>query len=149
MDACWISISELPIVSAITQIYDPASNSWTPADPLSQPRYANILVLLPDGQVMAVGGAHEYDYPVNYPNSHPWISSSFDLEIEIYDPLSDHWHVAGELPQPVTYAAAAFLPDGRLWVTGGGAGHAIATAWAETWLIKPTFLDQAEPTGTP
>jgi hypothetical protein len=144
-----LSISDHPIASTNTEIYDPASNTWTSAGSLAQPRFAHLLALLPDGQVMTVGGAHEYDYPIGYPNSHPWTASSFVQEIETYDPLSDHWYINGELPQPVTYAAAAFLPDGRLWVTGGGAGHAIVTAWAETWLIKTTFLVHDQSIGTP
>ena len=94
-------------------------------------------MLLPNGQAIALGGAREYDFPENYPNGHPWTISSFIKEIEIYDPQSDRWHIAGELPQPLTYCAAAFLPDGALWVTGGGAGHAVSPAWAETWVIRP------------
>jgi hypothetical protein len=38
---------------------------------------------------------------------------------------------------PVAYTADVFLPDGRLWVTGGGAGSDTAKAWAYTWLITP------------
>jgi N-acetylneuraminic acid mutarotase len=124
-----LSISGAPIPSASTEIYDPATNAWTAAASLSQPRYAHSLELLPDGQVLAVGGAREYD------NS--WSADSFVQEIESYDLQSDRWSIVGWLPLPVTYAAAVFLPDGRLWVTGGGAGHAIATAWAITWLITP------------
>ena len=130
-------VSAYPVALASTEIFDPASSTWTSAASLAQPRHAFTLGLLPDGQLMAVGGAHEYDYPVNYPDSHPWTASSFVRKIETYDPRSDRWRVAGELPQPVTYGAAVFLPDGRLWLTGGGAGHALAPAWAETWLISP------------
>jgi DNA-binding CsgD family transcriptional regulator/N-acetylneuraminic acid mutarotase len=128
--------SENPMASANCAIYNPATNEWSAVAALAQPRFANLLVLLPKGQVMAVGGAKEYDYPQNHPGGSPWTISSFVREIEIYDPKLDAWHVGGEMPQPVTYAAAAWLPDGRLWVTGGGAGHAVATAWAETWMIR-------------
>jgi N-acetylneuraminic acid mutarotase len=123
-----LNISDDPIAFAGAEIYDPATYTWTAAASLSQPRYAYNLVLLPQGQVLAVGGANNYD--------NPWTESSFVRDIEIYDPRSDRWFIAGKLPLPATYAADAFLPDGRLWVTGGGAGHAIVTAWSQTWLIR-------------
>jgi N-acetylneuraminic acid mutarotase len=132
-----LDLSDTPEPMANTEIYDPATNTWTAATSLAQPRYAHSLDLLPDGQVLIVGGAHEYDYPSGYPNQNPWSTTSFVQEIESYDPQTDRWNNVGWLPQPVTYAAAVFLPDGRLWVTGGGAGHAITTAWANTWLITP------------
>jgi N-acetylneuraminic acid mutarotase len=140
-----LDISDYPIASTSTEIYDPATNTWTAAASLSQPRYAHIVALLPDGQVLAVGGAREYDYPYNYPYGHPWTAFSFIRNIESYDSRSDCWHIAGELPQPLTYAAAAFLPDGRLWMTGGGASHDIATAWADTWLIASMPTPSKQP----
>ena len=125
-----LNTSADPAALSSAEIYDPATYTWTAAASLSQPRYAHMLALFPDGQVLAVGGAREYDYP-----GHRWTAFSFIQDIERYDPGSDRWFIASKLPLPETYAAAAFLPDGRLWVTGGGAGHAIATAWADTWLI--------------
>jgi N-acetylneuraminic acid mutarotase len=122
--------SENPQISAQVQIYDPASNTWTSAASLSQPRVAHILELPPDDQVLAIGGAREYDYPY----SRPWTEASFVRLIERYDPIADRWSIAGELPQPLAYAALAWLPDGRLWLTGGNAARG---AWADTWLISP------------
>jgi len=132
-----LTISDYPIASSTTQIYDPVSNTWNSAAPLSQPLYAFTLATFPGEKVLAIGGAKEYDYPVNYPDSHPWNESSFNLKIEAYDSNFDCWTIVGEMPQPVTYGAAALLPDGRLWLTGGGAGQAISPAWAETWKISP------------
>jgi hypothetical protein len=128
-----LTIGENPVILADVEIYNPASNTWSAAAPLMQPRYAFLLALLPDSQPMAVGGARNYDHPYNV----PWTAASFIREIECFTPLLKRWYVAGELPQPITYAAAEYLPDGRLWLTGGGAGHAVATAWAETWILTP------------
>ncbi|HSQ16658.1 MAG TPA: kelch repeat-containing protein [Anaerolineales bacterium] len=132
-----INISDYPIALTSTEIYTPETNTWTAAAPLAQPRYGHILAVLPDGQVLAVGGAREYDYPVGHPGGHPWTAESFVLSINVYDPRSDIWITAGELPQGTTHAAAVFLPDGRLWVTGGGAGGDSSKAWANTWVIMP------------
>ena len=128
-----------PNATTSTEVYSPETNTWTAAASLSQPRYAHMLVLLPNGQVLIVGGAREYDYPIGHPNGNPWTTASFINDIEIYDPSSNSWYIAGELLLPETYAAAAFLPDGRLWLTGGGASHDLATAWAFTWFITPIY----------
>jgi hypothetical protein len=114
-------------MSASAEIYDPDSNTWTAVASLSQARYLFVLALLPDDQVLAVGGARDYD--------NVWNDPSFVHEIEIYDPAADRWHIAGELPRPGANAAAALLPDGRLWVTGGQAGRSGSTFWSDTWLI--------------
>ena len=134
-----INISDNPITVTSVELYDPETNTWTAAAPLAQPRFGHLLALLPDGRVMAIGGAWEYDYPVGHPGGHPWTVGSFVLSIDVYDPRSDTWITAGELPQGTAHAAAVFLPDGRLWVTGGGAGSDSAKAWTNTWEISWTM----------
>jgi N-acetylneuraminic acid mutarotase len=125
-----------PVALATAEIYDPRTNTWTEAGMLAQPRYAYSLVMLSDGQVLALGGAHSYDYPVGYPGGNPWTADSFVRQLEVYDPGANRWYTAGELQQPQAYAGTVWLPDGRLWVTGGGAGSDMAKAWAETWLLS-------------
>ena len=115
------------------EIYNPASNSWSEAAGLAQPRYGHALQLLADGQVIVLGGARAYDYT----GSNPWTQASFVRAIQSYNPLTDRWTQVGELQQPEAYAATVLLPDGRLWVTGGGAGADLAKAWADTWLLAP------------
>lgn len=113
-----------PKIWASTEIYDPASNTWTAAANLAQARYTHALALLPDGQVLAVGGARDADYL--------WNANSFVREIERYDPVANAWRTVGALPQPRAAAAAALLPDGRLWLTGGRTATA---SLSDTWLI--------------
>jgi DNA-binding CsgD family transcriptional regulator/N-acetylneuraminic acid mutarotase len=127
-----INNSPNPVVSGVAEIYDPASNTWTLAASLTQPRYGHRLALLPDGQVLAVGGAHEYDHP-----DRPWTADSFSKWIECYDPAADRWYTAAELPLPVVSAAVVLLPENRLWLTGGGADSGSAKAWAKTWVLSP------------
>ena len=127
-----INISDTPITLGNTEIYDPATNLWTTAASLSQPRYGHLLALLPDGQVAAVGGARIYEF-----SSAPSTADTYALTIELYDPQTDRWTSAAELPLPITYAEIVTLPDSRLWVTGGGAGWDSAKAWADTWLLTP------------
>ena len=121
-------------ISTSAEIYDPASNLWTAAAALAEARYAYVLALLPNGQALAVGGARDYDCC--------WTEGSFVRTIEVYNPLANQWRAAGELPRPGAYAAAALLPNGRLWVAGGQAGQSGATFWFYTWLISahPVYL---------
>ena len=126
-----------PVALASAEWFDPATNAWTPAAPLAEPRYAHSLLLLPDGQVLAVGGAREYDYPSGHAAGSPWKTDSFILPVECYEPESDHWYSAGGLPLPETYAGITPLTDGRFLLTGGGVGHAGASAWEYTWLLEP------------
>ena len=123
-----------PVPLGSTEIYNPATNTWSRAASLSQPRYAHLLALLPDGQVAAVGGARVYEFA-----SAPSTAETYALAIELYDPETDRWVSAAELPLPITYAEVVSLSDGRLWVTGGGAGEDSAKAWANTWVILPVI----------
>lgn len=132
--------SENPAALASAEIYDPSTNTWIEAGALSQPRYAHSLVLLADGQVMALGGARAYNFTAGSPWGSPWTAESFVSELEVYNPAANRWYKAGELQQLEAYAATAWLSDGRLWVTGGGAGSDMAKAWAETWLLSFTKL---------
>jgi N-acetylneuraminic acid mutarotase len=114
----------VPKISASAEIYDPAANAWTATSDLSQERYQHVLVLLADDQVLAVGGARNYE--------NRWTGSSFVREIERFDPVTGHWSSVGNLPRPTANAAATLLPDGRGWVTGG---RYMETYWSDTWLI--------------
>lgn len=112
---------------ANAEIYDPASNIWSAATSLSEARYAYVLTLLPNGLVLAVGGTRDYDGN--------WSEGSFVREVEVYDPRANDWQIAGEIPQPGAFAAAALFHDDRLWVTGGYADPAGATILQATWII--------------
>jgi N-acetylneuraminic acid mutarotase len=111
---------------ASTEIYDPNTNTWAAAPDLAQGRHDFDLVLLSDGQVLAVGGARDWD---SY-----WTSNSFVREIELYDPARSEWRIVGELPQPRAGATATLLPDGRVWVAGGRTTDD-RPYLSDTWLI--------------
>ena len=115
-----------PKISTSAEIYDPISNTWTVAADLAQARYSydDDLVLLPGGQVLAVGGARDWY----------WTGNSFVREIERYDPAANEWRTVGELPRPRAEASATLLPDGRVWLAGG---RTDTTYFSDTWLIGP------------
>jgi N-acetylneuraminic acid mutarotase len=110
-------------MAAGTEIFDPASNTWSVAGSLAHPRYGHALVLLRDGNVLAVGGAHTYG---------TWDRNSFPHEMELYDPAANQWSMIGEIPFPRFNAVAILLPNGRVWLTGG---QFLDNYLADTWII--------------
>lgn len=110
--------------STSAEVYDPTSNEWTAVANLSQGRHGFSLILLPNNQVLAVGGANKWDCC--------WTYDSFPREIEVYDPTNNLWSTIGELPYPMVHATATLLPDGRVWVAGGRTDTIFLS---NTWLI--------------
>ena len=47
---------------------------------------------LKDGRILAIGGAHDAECCLT--------ENSYIREIEFYDPSTQLWNIAGELPQP-------------------------------------------------
>ena len=117
---------------ANAEIYDPASNIWSKTDALSEARFAYALIMLPNGQVLAVGGTRDHDSN--------WNAGSFVSEVEVYDPNANEWQTVGEIPQPGASAAVALFHDGRLWVTGGYTGPSSENISQATWVIAPIHL---------
>jgi hypothetical protein len=115
-----------PPISASAQIYDPATKAWTAAADLAQARFLHELVLLPSGQVLAIGGARVWDTF--------WTGNSFVREIELYDPARNEWRILGQLPEPRALATATLLPDGYVWLAGG---RNDTTFFSDSWLVGP------------
>lgn len=117
------------LMTTSVEIYNPVTNTWRAAAPLTEARYAFVLTLLPNGTVLAIGGAREWD---SY-----WTDNSFVREIEMYDPRKNQWQILDELPQPRAYATGTLLPDGSVWIAGGQFGPSGANFPPDTWLIVP------------
>jgi N-acetylneuraminic acid mutarotase len=126
-----MTLDNEPVRSMMTsvEIFNPATNSWTAAADLSQARYAHVLVLLPNGLILVMGGARDYDCC--------WTENSFVREIEVYHPAVNRWHTAGEFLRPAIFAVGTVLPDDRVWITGGQGTSTGSASWQDTWLINP------------
>ncbi|MGZ6268344.1 MAG: Kelch repeat-containing protein [Candidatus Limnocylindrales bacterium] len=101
---------------ASAEIYDPASNVWTPTGSLNDARGSLVMAALPDGRLLAVAGVD--------PSYHVLAST------EIYGSKLGTWQRTGKLPVALERPAIGTLPDGRVVVAGGavdaGAGNVTA-----------------------
>ena len=83
------------------EIYDPATDRWTPTGSLTDAAAAGTAYSLPDGRVLAVG--------------HDWVAEPV---AEVYDPRRGTWAAAGRLVRPQG-STSVVLMDGSLLVVGG------------------------------
>jgi N-acetylneuraminic acid mutarotase len=107
--------------TAVSEIYDPASNSWTTTGSLSAARALHTAVLLKTGKVLAVGG---YAGTIN--------------SCELYDPSKGTWSNAASTNVARYQNTTTLLPDGKVLVTGGGSRYPANSAeiydpTANTW----------------
>ncbi|MFO0759388.1 MAG: kelch repeat-containing protein [Byssovorax sp.] len=88
------------------EVYNPASNTWSPAGHMGVMRYGHCSVRLPSGKVLVLGGIT--------PSFHPNAALA-----ELYDPATNTWSSAGFTTGMKRSCDAVLLNDGRALVVGG------------------------------
>src|SRR5262245_60662005 len=78
---------------------------------LTTARQSHTATLLPDGRVLAAGGADVSD-----------AGSATETSAELFDPASGTWTVTGSLTDGRSSHTATLLPDGRVLVAAGWFG---------------------------
>src|SRR5207249_11438090 len=86
-----------------TELFDPATGTWTKTGPLNFARYFHSATLLLNGQVLVAGG-----YGGNV------LSSA-----ELYDPATGKWTATNAMSTPRGNHTATLLRNGRVFVAGG------------------------------
>ena len=89
--------------TAVSELYDPASNSWSTTGSLNTARYYHTAVLLKTGKVLAITGS----------------TGSATASCELYDPSKGTWSSAASTNAARYYNATTLLPDGKVLITGG------------------------------
>jgi hypothetical protein len=93
---------------SLAWILDPTDLSLTPANALGKDRFEHSAATLPDGRVVISGGLPDQESPVGL------------ASVEIFDPSTGQFSLAGELIAPRQEHHMTLLGDGRLLVSAGG-----------------------------
>jgi len=123
--------------TAHAEVYDPLADNWADAGEMSTVRFAHTATLLPNGDVLLVGGQ----------SPTTWLASA-----ERYNPSTNGWSSAGSMSTPRMFHTATLLPNGKVLVVGGRWNGGIDLASAEvydpasnTWsLVSPMPFPRLE-----
>jgi N-acetylneuraminic acid mutarotase len=89
-----------------TQLFDPATNTWSTGGAMVTPRSGHTATLLQNGKVLVTGGSA--------PGSAGFLTSA-----ELYDPSTNTWSSAAPLAVARFLAKAVLLANGKVLVVGG------------------------------
>ncbi|MEM9654756.1 MAG: DUF4214 domain-containing protein, partial [Actinomycetota bacterium] len=113
----------------------------TPTAPTSAAREWVNSTLLPDGRVLATGGASYYT--AGQADGRPLSQYNVTNAAEIWDPATGQWTVeTSGVAARLYHSTALLLPDGRVLVAGGGAPGPINQTNAE--IFSPDYLFSAQ-----
>jgi hypothetical protein len=90
------------------ELFDPGTQTFQPAPPMSSPRAGHAAVALTDGRVLVCGG---------------WTGTDATASAEIYDPETGAWVPISDMNDARESLMAVPLLDGRVLVTGGSGGQ--------------------------
>ncbi len=118
------------------QRYDPTSGAFASAGTLAENRLFGCNIVLASGKVLAIGGFQG-------------VSTTYETNIEQYDPSTTTWSTVGTLPASGVYCAvsAFVLPSGKVFLDGSYLFDPVALTATPTTNAPPytqeTFMQLA------
>ncbi len=97
-----MNANESPVPAA--ELYDPVTGQWSATGDMTIPRVMHSLTRLPNGKVLAVGGA---------------VGSSTLNSAELYDPANGTWTITAALATARLRHTTTLLLNGKVLVAGG------------------------------
>jgi N-acetylneuraminic acid mutarotase len=91
-----------------TELYDPATDTWSWAGDMLTHRFDHVAVRLLDGNVLVAGGRTKNE-----------IDQSITNSAELYNPAKNIWTSLPSMNIARADFTAALLPDGKVLVIGG------------------------------
>ena len=95
-----------------SEIYDPATGTFSVTGRLNEPRYGHTATLLTDGRVLIIGG---------------WSMTNLGriASAEIYDPATGSFTYTGSMAVPRSFHTATLLSNGQVLISGGDNAGAV------------------------
>jgi N-acetylneuraminic acid mutarotase len=106
-----------------SELYDPATGTWSKTGSLNTPRDGFTATLLQNGEVLVAGGVDNAD-------------ESLDTA-EVYDPIKGTWRDTGSFGGSRFFHAATRLADGRVLIVGGSGDDFFLTAIGGATVYDP------------
>ena len=100
-----------------TEVYDPATNTWSPAENMLAGGRNQTATLLPNGKVLVVGGHYLNENGIDNTLTSP----------EIYDPVNNTWTSAPNMLTDMAVNTATLLQNGKVLVVGSFTDYKTST----------------------
>ena len=122
---------------ATAEVFDSATNTWSPVASMGTSRFVHTGTLLPNGKVLVAGGSQRDGPTLIYSSA------------ELFDPTNSTWTSTAPMSQQRASHTATLLPSGKVLVTGGYASdYSIYQATAELFDPSSNTWSSAAPMGT-